>query len=55
MAGLWQTSEQVVAGLSQLKSKTAKSEALKAQLKFRKTVLRQKHSEKTIYIFSRLD
>ena len=54
MAGLWQTSEQVEAGLSQLKSKTAKSEALKAQLKFRKTVLQQKHSEKTICTFSRM-
>ena len=52
IAGLWQTPAQVEAGLSQLKSETAKREALKAQLKFRKTVLQQKHSDKAVYIFS---
>ena len=52
IAGLWQTPAQVEAGLSQLKNETAKREALKAQLKFHKTVLQQKHSDKRVYIFS---
>ena len=39
--GLWQSPTQIADGLSQLKSKTEKCKALKAQLSFRKKVLQQ--------------
>ena len=39
--GLWQSPAKITDGLSQLKSKTEKYKALKAQLHFRKKVLQQ--------------
>ena len=49
--GLWQTSDQIEAGL---RSKTAKLKALKVQLDFRKKVLQQTHPNKVIFQSSHL-
>ena len=49
VSGLWQTEEQITAGLAGLKSKTAKLKALKCQLDFRKKVLQQSYQDKTIF------
>ena len=49
MSGLWQTEEQITAGLAGLKSKTAKLKALKCQLDFRKKVLQQSYRDKTVF------
>ena len=43
--GLWQSSKDVDAGLQLLRPETSKREAIKAQLKFRKTVLEQKYKD----------
>ncbi|XP_076075718.1 uncharacterized protein LOC143046441 [Mytilus galloprovincialis] len=53
--GLWQNQNQLEEGLSVLKSEKEKRAALEAQLKFRKTVLKQKHPDKKIYNFSKLN
>ena len=45
VSGLWQTEEQITAGLACLKSKTANLKALKCQLDFRKKVLQQCYTE----------
>ena len=47
--GLWQSSAQISDGLHQLKSKTEKFKALKAQLNFRKKVLPQVPLNKEIF------
>ena len=52
--GLWQTSDQIEAGLRKLKSKTAKLKALKVQLDFHKKVLQQTHPNKVIFQSSHL-
>ena len=49
--GLWQTETQVDSNLESLRSESQKREALKAQLRFRKTVLLQEASE-TLFRFS---
>ena len=49
--GLWQSPDDVVQKMSLL-TKTKQKLALKAQLRFRKHVLQQKHSDKDIYKFS---
>ncbi|KAH3859500.1 hypothetical protein DPMN_102317 [Dreissena polymorpha] len=53
--GLWQSCEQVNEGLGRLKTDSQKRNALQAQLRFRKKVLKQKHSDKQVYNFSRKD
>ena len=50
--GLWQTTDQIEAGLANLKSKTSRLKALKTQLDFRKKVLQQTHPNKVIFQFS---
>jgi hypothetical protein len=50
--GLWQIVEQVDAMLSTM-TKEEKSKALKAQLRFRKNVLKQIPSNNTLYNFSK--
>ncbi|MES9902779.1 MAG: hypothetical protein ABW168_08860 [Sedimenticola sp.] len=52
--GLWQSSEQVESELIILKSKKEKEEALKAQLRFRKNVFKQKPPSASTYNFSHL-
>lgn len=49
--GLWITSQQVYSELSGIKTETKKRNALKAQLRFRKTVLKQTADE-SLYKFS---
>ena len=51
--GLWQSSQDVNAGLRVLRSETSKREAIKTQLKFRKTVLEQKYKDMAIFQFSK--
>ena len=52
--GLWLTIADVIDdGLSSLKSETKKREALKAQIRFRKTVLQQSSEDKDIFTFSK--
>ena len=51
--GLWQTDEQMKEGLAKLKSKTSKLQALKAQLDFRKKVLEQVCTDKSIFCLSK--
>lgn len=50
--GLWQSQEQVNEGLAKLKTDKEQREALQSQLKFRKKVLNQKHSDSKIFNFS---
>lgn len=50
--GLWQSSDDVSQHLSEFQTKSEKIRALKAQLNFRKNVLKQKTSDKKLYIFS---
>ena len=47
--GVWQSSAQISDGLHQLKSRTEKFKALKAQLNFRKKVLQQVPLNKEIF------
>ena len=51
--GLWLTTADVDDGLASLKSETKKREALKAQIRFRKTVLQQSSEDKAIFKFSK--
>ena len=51
--GLWQTQQDIREGMAKQKSKTAKLCALKAQMNFRKRVLEQNHSDKTLFSFSK--
>ena len=51
--GLWQSEEQMNESLQRLNSENEKREALKSQLRFRKTVLKQKHGDPKVYNFSR--
>ena len=50
--GLWQTVEQIDDSLKNIKSDSEKIEGLKAQLRFRKNVLKQEYSDKSVYNFS---
>ena len=51
--GLWQSEEDVDEGLKLAKSETQKRQSLKAQLRFRKTVLQQTYdADKDIFKFS---
>ena len=50
--GLWTGIEDVEIGLERLTSKKAKIDALKLQLNFRRKVLNQSHTEKSIFQFS---
>ena len=50
--GLWTGIEDVEMGLERLTSKKAKIDALKLQLNFRRKVLNQSHTEKSIFQFS---
>lgn len=50
--GLWQSLQQVKEGLKRLKD-NEKRTALEAQIKFRKTVLHQKHPEKKVFNLSK--
>ena len=53
-SGLWLSTEEIDKNLEQYSSETQKREALKAQLRFRKTVLQQIFSsDKDIYNFSK--
>ena len=53
-SGLWLSAEDIDRHLEKCSSETQKREALKAQLRFRKTVLQQKiSSDKDIYNFSK--
>ena len=51
--GLWVTSAQVDSALHAMRSETHKRTALKAQLRFRKTVLQQQSMDESVYKFSR--
>ena len=52
--GLWQTREEITTGVAKQKSKTAKLNALKIQLNFRKNVLDQKnYRDKELFLFSK--
>lgn len=51
--GLWQSASQVDEGLERLPNDAEKRKALESQLKFRKTVLKQKHAIKGLFNFSR--
>ena len=51
-SGLWVSSRQIISNLSAMKSETQKKNALKAQLRFRKTVLQQQTPDESIYKFS---
>ena len=53
VTGLWQTPDQVEGELSKLRTEKAKKDALKSQLKFRKTVLQQEYPDKGVYNFSK--
>lgn len=50
--GLWVSAEQVLSSLIAMKTETQKRAALKAQLRFRKTVLQQQPPDDTVYKFS---
>ena len=51
--GLWQTQADINNGLKLCKSETQKRQAIKSQLRFRKTVLEQTYdADKDIYKFS---
>lgn len=50
--GLWQSVDQIDFGLDCLNSETQKRIAIKAQLRFRKTVLQQAAPNETVYKFS---
>lgn len=51
--GLWQSSQDVNASLRVLRSETSKREAIKTQLRFRKTVLEQKYKDMAVFQFSK--
>jgi len=51
--GLWQTEEEILSSLSRIGKKTDRVKALRCQLKFRQTVLRQKPNDKSVFRFSR--
>jgi hypothetical protein len=53
MHGLWLSVTDVDDGLAVLKSETKKKEALKAQIRFRKTVLQQPSEDVDIFKFSK--
>ena len=48
--GLWQSQNDIQAGLAKLKTKTAKLKAIKTQFQFRKRVLEQKHSKEIFFM-----
>jgi len=50
--GLWQSPREVEENMLTLNSDAQKREGLQAQLKFRKSVLLQKHPDKSVYSFS---
>ena len=50
--GLWQSEQQLIEGMALFGSDAEKREALHCQLRFRKSVLRQKHQDKHIYNFT---
>ncbi|KAK3106600.1 hypothetical protein FSP39_023288 [Pinctada imbricata] len=50
--GLWQTEGQMDEGVSHLQGEKEICSALQAQLKFRKTVLKQSHEDKKVFNFS---
>ena len=50
--GLWQSSEQMKEGLNRLGAEKEKRDVLESQIRFRKNVLKQKHSNKKIFNFS---
>ena len=50
--GLWQTPEDIQRGVMQLKTKKAKIQALRCQLDFRRKVLQQTHTDKTVFQLS---
>ena len=49
--GLWQSDDQIASSLSTFQSESEKKDALKAQLRFRKNILMQRHPEK-VYNFT---
>lgn len=51
--GLWQSIAEIDEGLDRLPSDVERRKALATHLKFRKSILKQKHPEKEIYNFSR--
>jgi hypothetical protein len=51
--GLWQSVEQVNEGLSRLPTENQKKEGLKAQLRFRQTVLKQKVADRKVFNFTK--
>ena len=51
--GLWQTREEVECSVARISGEGKKKEAIKSQLRFRKCVLDQKHSNKAVYAFSK--
>ena len=53
MHGLWQTEGEVENMLRSYKTKTSKIDALKAQIKFRTDVLKQKAEDKKSFSFSK--
>ena len=53
MHGLWQTEGEVENMLRSYKTKTSKIDALKAQIKFRRDVLKQKAEDKKSFSFSK--
>jgi len=50
--GLWSTKDEVLAGLEKIATKTAKKDALKLQINFRKKVLCQTSDDQTVFQFS---
>ena len=53
--GLWQTVEQVENRLSEIETKKEQEEALKAQLRFRKNVFKQKYEgSENVHSFSKV-
>lgn len=50
--GLWQSKEDVTLHLNEIPTVTEKKKALKSQLNFRKNVLLQKASDKSLFLFS---
>ena len=53
MHGLWQTEGEVENMLRSYETKTSKIDALKAQIKFRRDVLKQKAEDKKSFSFSK--
>ena len=51
--GLWQSKHQVQEELLKFKSKKERVAALKLQLDFRKNVLEQKHTDKTLFFITK--